>query len=143
VGRLRSTEDFNVYDVPIPVTTNPAKLVNEMSYRKRAKDAPRRMHASAKELASQPCRDAPVNQATAIPAISASPLPHLDRCAAAYREEYGGNEYGRLPVEPCSLSCCTAQQFDVSQFADNLTMNDVCTAPEVFKSWHEQAKPRQ
>ena len=37
VGRLRSTEDFNVYDVPIPVTTNPAKLVDEMSYRKRAK----------------------------------------------------------------------------------------------------------
>jgi hypothetical protein len=51
------------------------------------------------ELASQPCRDAPVNQATAIPAISASPLPHLDRCAAAYREEYGGNEYGGLPVK--------------------------------------------
>jgi hypothetical protein len=48
----------------------------------------------ANELASQPCRDAPVKQATAIPAISASPLPHLDRCAAAYREEYGGNEYG-------------------------------------------------
>jgi hypothetical protein len=50
------------------------------------------------ELASEPCRDAPVDQATAITAISASPLPHLDRCAAAYREEYGGNEYGGLPV---------------------------------------------
>lgn len=37
VGRLRITEDFNVYDVPIPVTTNPAKLVDEMSRRKRAK----------------------------------------------------------------------------------------------------------
>jgi predicted helicase len=37
VGRLRSTEDFNVHDVPIPVTTDPAKLVDEMSYRKRAK----------------------------------------------------------------------------------------------------------
>jgi hypothetical protein len=28
-------------------------------------------------------------------------LPHLDRCAAAYREEYGGNEYGGLPVIHC------------------------------------------
>ncbi|MFZ0717779.1 DEAD/DEAH box helicase family protein, partial [Mycobacterium sp.] len=37
VGRLRSTEDFNVYDVPIPVTTNPAKLLDEMGHRKRAK----------------------------------------------------------------------------------------------------------
>jgi predicted helicase len=37
VGRLRSTEDFNVYDVPIPVTTDPAKLLVEMSHRKRAK----------------------------------------------------------------------------------------------------------
>ena len=37
VGRLRSTEDFNVYDVPIPVTTDPAKLLAEMSHRKRAK----------------------------------------------------------------------------------------------------------
>ncbi len=37
VGRLRNAEDFNVYDVPIPVTTNAAKLVDEMSYRKRAK----------------------------------------------------------------------------------------------------------
>jgi 3-oxoacyl-[acyl-carrier protein] reductase len=44
-------------------------------------------------LPRKPCRDAPVNQATAIPAISASPLPHLDRCAAACREEHGGNEY--------------------------------------------------
>jgi hypothetical protein len=49
-------------------------------------------------LPRKPCRDAPVNQATAIPAISASPLPHLDRCAAACREEHGGNEYGGLPV---------------------------------------------
>ena len=32
-----STEDFNVYDVPIPVTTDPAKLIAEMSHRKRAK----------------------------------------------------------------------------------------------------------
>jgi hypothetical protein len=30
-----------------------------------------------------------------------------------------------------------------ANFADNLTMNDVCTAPEVFTSWHEQAKPGQ
>ena len=37
VGRLRNTEDFNVYDVPIPVTTSPSKLVEEMGYRKRAK----------------------------------------------------------------------------------------------------------
>lgn len=37
VGRLRNAEDFNVYDVPIPVTTNPAKLVEEMNHRKRAK----------------------------------------------------------------------------------------------------------
>ena len=37
VGRLRSTEDFNVHDVPIPVTTNPAKLLDEMGHRKRAK----------------------------------------------------------------------------------------------------------
>jgi predicted helicase len=37
VGRLRSTEDFNIHDVPIPVTTDPTKLVDEMSHRKRAK----------------------------------------------------------------------------------------------------------
>ncbi|MBJ7340633.1 DEAD/DEAH box helicase [Mycolicibacterium sp.] len=37
VGRLRNAEDFNVYDVPIPVTTNAAKLVAEMNHRKRAK----------------------------------------------------------------------------------------------------------
>jgi hypothetical protein len=61
-------------------------------------DVPRRSHASANELASEPCKDAPVDQATAIPAISAPPLPHLNRCAAAYREEYGGNEYAALPV---------------------------------------------
>ena len=37
VGKLRSIEDFNVHDVPIPVTTNPAKLREEMEHRKRAK----------------------------------------------------------------------------------------------------------
>ncbi len=37
VGRLRNTEDFNVYDVPIPVTTNPATLADAMAHRKRAK----------------------------------------------------------------------------------------------------------
>jgi len=37
VGRLRNTEDFNVYDVPIPVTTNPAALAEAMAHRKRAK----------------------------------------------------------------------------------------------------------
>lgn len=37
VGRLRNTEDFNVYDVPIPVTTNPATLMEAMAHRKRAK----------------------------------------------------------------------------------------------------------
>jgi hypothetical protein len=37
-------------------------------------DVPRRSHASANELASEPCRDAPVDQATAIPAISAPPF---------------------------------------------------------------------
>lgn len=37
VGRLRNTEDFNVYDVPIPVTTNPATLLEAMAHRKRAK----------------------------------------------------------------------------------------------------------
>jgi len=37
VGRLRNTEDFNVYDVPIPVTTNPATLAQAMAHRKRAK----------------------------------------------------------------------------------------------------------
>jgi predicted helicase len=37
VGKLRNAEDFNVYDVPIPVTTDPAKLVGEMGHRKRAK----------------------------------------------------------------------------------------------------------
>lgn len=37
VGRLRNTEDFNVYDVPIPVTTSPASLVDAMAHRKRAK----------------------------------------------------------------------------------------------------------
>lgn len=37
VGKLRNIEDFNVYDVPVPVTTDPAKLRNEMEHRKRAK----------------------------------------------------------------------------------------------------------
>jgi predicted helicase len=37
VGKLRNAEDFNVYDVLIPVTTNPVKLLAEMSHRKRAK----------------------------------------------------------------------------------------------------------
>jgi predicted helicase len=37
VGRLRNTEDFNVHDVPIPVTTNPAALLEAMAHRKRAK----------------------------------------------------------------------------------------------------------
>jgi predicted helicase len=37
VGKLRNAEDFNVYDVLIPVTTDPAKLLAEMSHRKRAK----------------------------------------------------------------------------------------------------------
>jgi predicted helicase len=38
VGKLRSSvEDFNVYDVPVPVTTDPAKLRDEMEHRKRAK----------------------------------------------------------------------------------------------------------
>lgn len=37
VGRLRNAEDFNVYDVPIPVTTSPARLVDAMAHRKRAK----------------------------------------------------------------------------------------------------------
>lgn len=33
----RSAEDFNVHDVPIPVTTDPVKLAAEMAHRKRAK----------------------------------------------------------------------------------------------------------
>ncbi len=38
VGKLRSSvEDFNVHDVPVPVTTDPAKLRDEMEHRKRAK----------------------------------------------------------------------------------------------------------
>ncbi|GLP79750.1 hypothetical protein TUM20984_11700 [Mycobacterium antarcticum] len=37
VGRLRNTEDFNVHDVPIPVTTDPAALMASMAHRKRAK----------------------------------------------------------------------------------------------------------
>lgn len=37
VGKMRNIEDFNVYDVPVPVTTNPAKLREEMEHRKRAK----------------------------------------------------------------------------------------------------------
>lgn len=37
VGKLRNIEDFNVYDVPVPVTTNAAKLRDEMAHRKRAK----------------------------------------------------------------------------------------------------------
>ena len=37
VGKLRDTvEDFNVHDVPIPVTTNPATLCAEMGHRKHA-----------------------------------------------------------------------------------------------------------
>jgi IstB-like ATP binding protein len=39
----------------------------------------------------------PISATTAIPAISASPLPHVDRRAASYRGEYGGIEYGGLP----------------------------------------------
>jgi IstB-like ATP binding protein len=41
----------------------------------------------------------PIRATTAIPAISASPLPHVDRRAASDRGEYGGIEYGGLPVE--------------------------------------------
>ncbi|MGV0838524.1 DEAD/DEAH box helicase [Mycolicibacterium thermoresistibile] len=37
VGRLRNTEDFNVYDVPIPVTTDAATLAEAMAHRKRTK----------------------------------------------------------------------------------------------------------
>jgi len=37
VGKLRNIEDFNVYDVPVPVTTDAAKLRDEMEHRKRAK----------------------------------------------------------------------------------------------------------
>ncbi|MDQ1305786.1 MAG: hypothetical protein QG671_1618, partial [Actinomycetota bacterium] len=37
VGKLRNIEDFNVYDVPVPVTTDPTKLRDEMEHRKRAK----------------------------------------------------------------------------------------------------------
>lgn len=37
VGKLRNIEDFNVYDVPVPVTTEPTKLREEMEYRKQAK----------------------------------------------------------------------------------------------------------
>ena len=37
VGKLRNIEDFNVYDVPVPVTTDPAKLRDEMEHGKRAK----------------------------------------------------------------------------------------------------------
>ncbi|OMC22242.1 DEAD/DEAH box helicase [Mycobacterium colombiense] len=33
----RSAEDFNVHDVPIPVTTDPQRLVHEMEHRKQAK----------------------------------------------------------------------------------------------------------
>lgn len=33
----RSAEDFNIHDVAIPVTTDPAKLAEEMAHRKRAK----------------------------------------------------------------------------------------------------------
>ncbi len=33
----RTVEDYNVHDVPIPVTTDPQRLADEMSYRKRAK----------------------------------------------------------------------------------------------------------
>ena len=56
-------------------------------------------------LPPNPRRDAPVDQATAIPAISAPPRPHLNRCAAAYREEYDGNEYGGLPVNAAIFIC--------------------------------------
>ena len=37
VGKLRNIEDFNVYDVPVPVTTDAAKLRDEMEHRKRAR----------------------------------------------------------------------------------------------------------
>lgn len=33
----RTVEDYNVHDVPIPVTTDPARLAQEMAHRKRAK----------------------------------------------------------------------------------------------------------
>lgn len=67
------------------------------------------------DFASQPCRDAPVDapvdQAATIPVIGASPLPHPELCPAARQEEYGGNEYGGLPIAvnyavPHTISCC-------------------------------------
>jgi hypothetical protein len=54
--------------------------------------------ARSQTLASETLQGRARQSGHSIPAISASPLPHLDRCAAAYREEYGGNEYGGLPV---------------------------------------------
>ena len=42
-------------------------------------------------------------RSAAIAAIGASPLPHLDRCAAASQDEYGRVEYGGLPVNGAVL----------------------------------------
>jgi hypothetical protein len=59
-----------------------------------------RSHTSAHKLASAPCRAPSANQPTATPVNSASlPWPRLSRCTTAYREEYGGIEYGGLPVK--------------------------------------------
>lgn len=47
----------------------------------------------------RPRRDVPVDQGHDRPGNSASPLLHIERCAAAYREQYGGIKYGGLPVK--------------------------------------------
>src|SRR5262245_11951814 len=41
------------------------------------------------------------------------PLPELDRCAATYREEYGGNEYGGLPVGGSHIAADESQAADL------------------------------
>jgi hypothetical protein len=85
----------------IPSNPFPDHRTDRLSTRSPANwnaDAQRLLHASANELASEPRRDAPVNQATAIRGNQCLSPAHLDRCAAAYREEYGGNEYGGLSV---------------------------------------------
>jgi hypothetical protein len=57
-------------------------------------------------------------------------------------EEYGGIEYGKLPVNCGRIHYHVVLHSNsmLGQFADNLTINDLYTAPEGFKSWHETGK---
>jgi hypothetical protein len=79
----------------------------------------------------------PPEFAVAPPQSARAPLPYR-RCT----DEYGGIEYGGLPVNCGRIRYHVVLHSNsmLSQFADNLTINDLCTAPEGFKSRHETGK---